>query len=282
MKVASGISTMNSLCVLCVSLLFSIQSFAQPDRLPVEETYKRVDTVRLSMVIYKPDNFKKTERYPAIVFFFGGGWIDGNRNQFKTFAEHFASRGMFSVLVDYRVKTRHGTTPFESLKDAKSAIRYLRKNAGRFGIDAQRIVASGGSAGGHLAAACYTNESINEESDDPGISSKPNALVLFNPVIDNSKQGYGYDRIGERYLEFSPLHNITKGFPPTVFFLGTKDKLIPVSTAKLFKEKIESLDGRCDLFLYEDQGHGFFNQKIFHEDILSKVDAFLQSIGYLN
>ncbi len=270
------------MCSLYVSLLFPIHSFAQADRLPVEEIYKQVDTVRLGMMVYKPDNFTKTERYPAIVFFFGGGWIDGNRNQFKTFAEHFASRGIFSVLVDYRVKTRQGTTPFEALKDAKSAIRYLRKNAERFGIDAQRIVAAGGSAGGHLAAACYTNESINEESGDPGISSKPNALVLFNPVIDNSKEGYGNDRIGERYLEFSPLHNITKGFPPTVFFLGTKDKLVPVTTAKSFKQKIESLAGRCDLFLYENQEHGFFNQKIFHKDILSKVDAFLQSIGYIN
>ena len=269
-------------CVLCVSLLFSIHSFSQADRLPVEKSYKQIDTVMLSMVVYKPDDFKKTERYPAIVFFFGGGWNDGNRNQFTTFAQHFASRGIFSVLVDYRVKTRQGTTPFEALKDAKSAIRYLRKNAEGFGIDAQRIVAAGGSAGGHLAAACYTNESINEESDDPEISSKPNALVLFNPVIDNSKEGYGYDRIGERYLEFSPLHNITKGFPPTIFFLGTKDKLIPVTTAKSFKEKIESFGGRCDLFLYEDQEHGFFNQRIFHEDILSKVDAFLQSIGFIN
>jgi len=268
--------------VLCLSLLFSLHSVAQTDRLPVEKTYKHIDTVMLRMVVYKPNDFRKAERYPAIVFFFGGGWNDGNRNQFATFAQHCASRGMFSILVDYRVKTRQGTTPFEALKDAKSAIRYLRKNAEGFGIDPQKIVASGGSAGGHLAAACYTNESINEESDNLGISSKPNALVLFNPVIDNSKEGYGYDRIGERYLEFSPLHSIKKGFPPTVFFLGTKDKLIPVTTAKSFKQKIESLGGRCDLFLYEDQGHGFFNQKIFHEDVLSKVDAFLQSIGLMN
>lgn len=270
------------MCVLSVSLLFSLHSVAQTDRLPVEKTYKQIDTVTLNMVIYKPDDFKKAERHPAIVFFFGGGWNNGSTTQFTDFAQHLASMGMFSVLVDYRVKTRHGATPFEALKDAKSAIRYLRKNAEGFGIDPQRIVASGGSAGGHLAAACYTNESINEESDDLQISSKPDALVLFNPVIDNSKEGYGYDRIGERYPEFSPLHSITKGFPPTVFFLGTKDNLIPVSTAKSFKRKIESVGSRCDLFLYENEGHGFFNQKTFHQDILSKVDAFLRSIDYIN
>lgn len=282
MSEVSGEFVINRVCVLCISLLFSLHSFSQADGLPVEKIYKQIDTVMLSMMVYKPVDFIKTEKYPAIVFFFGGGWNDGNRNQFTTFAQHCAFKGIFSVLVDYRVKTRQGTTPFDALKDAKSAIRYLRKNAEEFGIDAQRIVASGGSAGGHLATACYTNESINEESDDLEISSKPNALVLFNPVIDNSKEGYGYDRIGDRHTDFSPLHNIKKGFPPTVFFLGTKDNLIPVTTAKSFKQKIESLGGHCDLFLYEDQGHGFFNQKIFHEDILSKVDTFLQSIGYLN
>lgn len=249
---------------------------------PTELIYKQIDTVKLKMLVYNPDDFKKAGKYDAIVFFYGGGWNGGKITQFEIFAQHYASKGMIAILVDYRVKTRQGTTPFESLKDAKSAMRYLRKNAEKFGIDPQKIVASGGSAGGHLAAACYTNETINEDSDDLTISSKPNALVLFNPVIDNSKEGYGYERVKERYLEFSPLHNIRKGFPPTVFFLGTKDILVPVSTAESFKQKIESVGGHCDLFLYKDQGHGFFNQNIFHEDIFSKVDAFLQSMGYLN
>lgn len=249
---------------------------------PTELLYKQIDTVKLKLFVYKPADFNKTEKYPAIVFFYGGGWVGGSITQFDTLAQHYAYKGMVTILVDYRVQKRQGTTPYESLKDAKSAMRYVRKNAEKLGIDPQRIVASGGSAGGHLAAACFTNETFNEDSDDLTISSKPDVLVLFNPVIDNSKEGYGYERVKEHYLEFSPLHNIRKGFPPTVFFLGTKDKLIPVSTAESFKQKIESVGSRCDLILYKDQGHGFFNQKKFKEDISSKVDAFLQSIGYIH
>lgn len=249
---------------------------------PIDLLYKQIDTVKLNMLVYEPVDFKKEKKYPSIVFFFGGGFSTGKITQFEIFAQHYASKGMVAILVDYRVKTRQGTTPFESLKDAKSALRYVRKNAGTLGIDTQKIVISGGSAGGDLSAACYTNETVNEEGDDLKISPKPNALVLFNPVIDNSSEGWGYNMFKERYLEFSPLHNIRKGFPPTIFFLGTKDKLIPISTAELFKQKIESVGGRCDLFLYKDQEHGFFNQTVFHEDILSKTDAFLQSIGYLN
>jgi acetyl esterase/lipase len=188
---------------------------------------------------------------------------------------------MITVLVDYRVKSRHNTTPFESLKDAKSAIRYLRQHAEDLGIDANRIVASGGSAGGHLAAACFTNESLNESSDDLAISPKPNALVLFNPVIDNGKDGYGFERIGEAYITFSPIHNVKKGFPPTIFFLGTNDKLIPVSTAQNFKQKIEALGGRCDLFLFDNQPHGFFNKEPYLSETIAKADSFLMSLNYI-
>jgi acetyl esterase/lipase len=201
--------------------------------------------------------------------------------QFEPHALHFAAKNMIAVLVDYRVKSRHNTTPYESVKDAKSAIRYLRQHAEALGIDANRLVASGGSAGGHLAAACFTNESLNESSDDLAISAKPNALVLFNPVIDNGKDGYGFERIGENYVTFSPIDNIQKGFPPTIFFLGTKDKLIPVATAEMFKKKIEQVGGRCELFLFDDQPHGFFNKEPYLSETIAKADLFLLSLRYI-
>jgi len=158
------------------------------------------------------------------------------------------------------VKNRHETTPFESVKDAKSAIRFLKKNAKKFNIDVNKIVTAGGSAGGHLAAATTLLDSINESTDDLSISPKANALILYNPVIDNSEKGYGFERIGNRYLEFSPMHNIKKGAPPTIFFLGSKDKIIPVSTAYEFKNKMEAVGSKCDVFIYENQPHGFFNK----------------------
>ncbi len=269
--------------ILTISLLFvlSFNSFGQNDYKVVEKIYKQVDTLDIKMDIYYPGNFNKSEKYPTIVFFFGGGWVTRSWNQFKPFALHCIDKGMVAVIVDYRVTKINDSTPFESLKDAKSAFRYLRENASELNIDPNLIVGSGGSAGGHLAAASYTNETINAESDDLSVSAKPNALILFNPVVDNSKDGYGYERIGERYHEFSPLFNIHKGFPQTIFFLGTKDHLIPVSTGEKFKQKVDSVGSHCDLFLYENEDHGFFNKKIYHDDIFSKMDAFLRSNGYL-
>jgi len=245
--------------------------------------YKQIDTTSLFLEIYYPPTVHSDSIYPAMVYFFGGGWNGGSTQQFQPHAEYFASRGAVCFLAEYRVNSRNNTTPFEALKDAKSALRYIRKNADEFQVDASRIIASGGSAGGHLAAATALIAPFNEETDDGSVSCIPNALVLFNPVIDNGPGGYGYERVGEQYKDFSPLHNILKGAPPTIFFLGTQDQLIPVETARYYKTVMEKVESRCDLFLYEGAGHGFFNFRSPHyfSQTVYEADRFLHSLGYL-
>jgi acetyl esterase len=243
--------------------------------------YKQVNQTSLYMdVIYPKEAQQKTPR-PAIVFFFGGGWVEGSVDAFKYQAEYLAERGLISVLVDYRIKNRHGTTPFESLNDAKSAMRYVRGHAKELGINPDSIIASGGSAGGHLAAATAFIKGYNEVTDDLSISCVPQALVLFNPVIDNGPGGYGFERIGDQYKDFSPLINIKKNAPPTVFFLGTKDKLIPVATGEYYKIVMEKVGSRCDLQLFDNQEHAFFNKPLYFAKTLVLVDEFLTSLGYL-
>lgn len=243
--------------------------------------YKEIGNVKLKMVIYTPEQIHTSDTLPAIIFFFGGGWKIGNISQFQYYAQHYAKKGLITVLADYRISSVHGTTPFESLKDAKSAVRYLKQHAKELQIDTMRLIASGGSAGGHLATACFTNETINEETDPMEFTSKPMVLILFNPVVDNSINGYGYDRLGDRWEEFSPMENIRSPFPPTIFFLGTKDNFVPVSTGRKFKQKIENVGGRCDLKLYEGAKHGFFNKIEYRDRVILDVDTFLQSVNCL-
>lgn len=245
--------------------------------------YKQVDSTRLFMKIYPAKNEIATKKGPAMIFFFGGGWKKGSIDQFEPHAIYFAKRGITCFLVDYRVKDRHQTTPFESLKDAKSALRFVRANAEQFNIDASKIIVAGASAGGQLAAACAMVDGYNETTDNLKISCQPNALVLFNPAIDNGPEGVGYQAIGEAYKDFSPLHNIKPGTPPTIIFLGTTDNLIPVETIKKYQTALEKVKTRCDLFLYEGQPHGFFNYKNFeyYQKTVKETDLFLQSLGYL-
>ncbi len=249
----------------------------------LEVVYKKIDSTELTIKLDYPPDYKPGRRYATIVFFFGGGWNNGSIGQFDQHAKYFASRGMVCAQADYRVKNRHGTMPFASVADAKSAIRYLKTHADLLGIDQGRLIASGGSAGGHLAAAVATLPGLDDPNDDLTISTVPQALVLFNPVIDNGPEGYGYERIGARYPEFSPMHNLNRISPPTIFFVGTEDNLIPVSTAKAYQKRVEAKGVRCDLHLYEGQPHGFFNYNNLDnfKDTVLKTDAFLQSLGYL-
>ena len=177
-------------------------------QIPEEQiTYKVIDTIELKLHIYKPLDFNENTTYNAIVFFHGGGWNGGSYKAFRRQSMYLASVGMIAISVDYRIKNVHGTTPFEAVEDAKSAIRYVREHANELNINPNMIASGGGSAGGHLAAACGNIEGLDLNTENLEISSKPNALVLYNPVYDNSKNGYGYRAIEGRVQDISPLHN---------------------------------------------------------------------------
>src|SRR5262249_13533381 len=126
---------------------------------------------------------KPTDKRPAIVFFFGGGWTNGSPMQFEEHCKYLASRGIVAITADYRVASRHQVKAVSCVADAKSAIRFVRKEADRLGVDPNKIVASGGSAGGHIAACSGVISGFNESSEDASVSSVPNALALFNPAV---------------------------------------------------------------------------------------------------
>ena len=216
-----------------------------------------------------------------MVFFHGGGWRSGTYKAFQRHAKHLASKGMIAISADYRIENIYGTTPFDAVEDAKSTIRYVRKHAKELHINPDMIASGGGSAGGHLAAVCGNIEGLEDDGEDLSISSKPNALVLFNPVYDNSKNGFGFRRMEGRYLEISPLHNITKGAPPTIVFFGTKDKTTPVASSKEYEKRMQEVGSRIELNLYEGAEHSFFYGPDYYDDVVEKMDAFLVSLGYL-
>lgn len=250
------------------------------------EVYKHASGDDLYLYIFTPEGQDPgKDKRPAMVFFFGGGWNSGSTSQFEQHARYLASRGMVAVLADYRVAKRQQTTARECVADGKSAIRWVRANAARFGIDPGRIAAGGGSAGGHVAATTGIIAGMDDPADDASISSKANALVLFNPVYDNGPTGWGHDRVKAYWQKISPYHNIGKNSPPNIVFLGTEDKLIPVATAEEFRAKMEAVGVESELHLYQDQPHGFFNESKGGSDIfldtMRKMDAFLVKIGYL-
>lgn len=269
------------------------RGFAYPPNIDgtVSETYKEIDGTKLNVWIFHPDG-KATPgaKRPAIVFFFGGGWTGGSPEQFERQARHLASRGMVAITADYRVASRQQAKPVQCVADAKSAVRWVRRNAERLGIDPQRIVAAGGSAGGHLAAATGTLPGLGEKGEDTSISSAPNAMVLFNPALvlaplpgvdlKGFESRVNPERFGCAPEEISPVHHVRAGTPPTLILHGRADTTVPFTSAEAFATAMKKAGNRCDLVGFEGQPHGWFNG-VGYDATLAEMDKFLVSLGYL-
>lgn len=246
-------------------------------------TYKTAGNAELLLYVFSPAPQQRTGACPALVLFFGGGWKTGEPVQFVRHASYLASRGMVVVCADYRTYSKYGTSPFECVADAKSAVRWIRAQADKLGVDTHRVAAGGGSAGAHIAAGTAILNGIEEDGADTSTSCVPDALVLYNPVLDTTETGYGSRTIGERAHELSVQHHVQAGAPPTVIFHGLDDKTVPHANAVAFAERMSELGNHCRLFSYEGQGHGFYikGEPIYFETVLQETDRFLTSLGWL-
>jgi acetyl esterase len=275
---------MNVLKATILLLLVSANNYAVPEIIDADAiVYKILDGATLKLHVYKPKSFDEQTLHNVIIFFHGGGWNNGSHKAFKRQSMYFASRGMVAISAEYRLKNTHGTTPYDAVEDAKSAIRYVRKHANKFKINPNTITAGGGSAGGHLAASCGLLKMWDNNDEDLSVSSKPNALVLLNPVLDLGPDHYAHKRFGKDFKLLSPMQNISENAPPTIILVGTEDRILPVPTVKKYQSTMQSFGNRCDVVLYEGQGHAFFAKppiKYFIETT-HEIDHFLVSLGYL-
>jgi acetyl esterase/lipase len=246
------------------------------------ETYKKTPQGGLKMYIHLPPGWKAEDKRPAIVFFFGGGWTGGSVRQFLRQADYLAGRGMVAARADYRVKSRHKVTPDKCVEDARSAVRWIRARAARLGVDPDRIVASGGSAGGHLAACTAVTDGPEDKDEDKSVSSRANAMVLFNPALNFTSMERLMSRLGgdeKLARQISPTLHLKKDSPPALLLFGSKDFLL--AQCKEWMAKAKKIGHKSELYLAEGPGHGFFNRSPWYERTLYRADEFLASLGYV-
>jgi acetyl esterase/lipase len=254
----------------------------RPDQ---EITYKSIDGDRIALHVFKPHGSPGTGTTPVLLFFHGGAWQYGNPNQFFPQCRHFSALGLTCISAAYRIASVHGTSPEEALQDARDAIRYIRRNARLLGIDPAKVVASGGSAGGHLAAALGTAVNLPDPGFDPQIPVRPNALVLYNPMLNLAPGMPDHELVGERWHDVSPFHHIDDLVPPTLILSGSADLEVSVSTVNAFCQSVQKRGGVCDAVIYQGAGHGFFNPENgqgHHFRLTNEaVTGFLKRLGCL-
>ncbi len=242
------------------------------------EVYKTFSGgLQLRMFIWNPPNFNPGDKRPAIVFFHGGGFVGGSAAQFHQHCRYFASRGMVAATAEYRLDINERAC----VMDAKHAIRFMRKNAARLGVNPNRIVSSGGSAGGFMTMDLGTVQNLDDYDDAPentDVSYTPNALVGFNPAIMGPETGRSSIK------DILPYNHIHEGMPPSIMMYGVQDNFLVGATD--FQRAAEAKGNRCEVLSWEHAGHGFFNLggsgNRFFAETVDSADRFLVSLDYLN
>ncbi|MDA7514423.1 alpha/beta hydrolase [bacterium] len=246
--------------------------------------YENTPQGDLSAHFFFPPDFDHTmQQRPVIVFFHGGVWDISAPTQFIPHCHHFAARGMIAVTAEYRTKSKYDGGPEEAMADVKTLISFLRFHAAQMGVDPNRIIACGASAGAH-AVLCAT---LHPHEIEGIPSPKPQALILFGPVTDTGPKGVGFHLFSspKEAKTTSPYAKLPqKELPPCLIFHGTADRVVPIESSVRFSKRYARKKNRCELMTFQNAGHTFFNYNSDEQNFgltLRAADHFLVDLGYL-
>jgi len=244
--------------------------------------YKQAGTQSLVLEIVSPQVVPRGG-LPCVVMFHGGAWRKGAPEQMMPMGEAFARQGVIGISAQYRLLEEGPIRlPMEAVEDARSAMRYVRKNAGKLGCDAGRIAAAGGSSGGHLAAMTAMKVDIDAPADDRSVSPRPDALILLNAPLDLMTLR---SRVPKVARQISPLHLVDASLPPTIIFHGTGDNMVPFSQATSFQQQASRQGAkRVEVVQFDGRGHGFWNANrkrgVDFREVIGDSLSFLRSLDW--
>lgn len=284
----------------------------------VSLAYKKVDGLELPMAVFLPsDRASLAERRPAIVCIHGGAWSGWRGGDcaawdggiFARHARYFSARGAVAVTISYRNVFQPGKdkAAFEKgpglsdlIADCRAALRYLRKNADRFGIDPNRIAVIGDSAGGHLAACLGTIDRFDDPDEDLATGAMANLVITCNPITDLTDPAwFGYVHETPRAWEagqtlsrearakaVSPLWNVSAKSAPTLAIHGLKDGIVNPRHSAELREALQKAGVPGELVTLPEASHafvllGYRSTGAAWLAVMRSIDRFLVKNGYL-
>ncbi len=288
--------------ILAILILVTFPEVTAQEQIPENRSfiekqmvYKTIDGIQLYVDLFIPDGSHKETLRPAVVFFHGGGWAYGSPSSFHEACRRFARRGYVTASFQYRLSINEDgsyphpeITPVECTKDARSAVRWLKKNGDTFMTDPERIIVAGHSVGGQLALSTSLCNTVNESSDDLSISARPAAILVYSGTV-NTIEAWCDNLLGNRRNEIwsiSPFHNLKPGMPPTLGFHGREDCTVRIYSIFFFLEKAKELGNDIEYVILDGKKH-FLDESskkysgYFGEDILERTDEFLEKYGLM-
>jgi len=237
------------------------------------------DKPRRMEIYFPPNHDPSKNKVPGLILFHGGSWVGGSLGQFRAACIYFASRGLVCATSEYQMLPKSAALKLpadDSLKrvcvtDAKSAIRWFKQHAGELGIDPQRIITGGGSAGGHISTLATLNSGLNDPSDPSDIDTSVVAYLWFNPA-------FALDDIKDPQIDV--LRYLKADQAPAIAFFGDQDTW--KKGWDIAYSKLKALgNSTTDLQIAPGQRHSFFNSGPWQTVTLIAADRFLVKQGLL-
>ena len=262
--------------IVCLSLLLCGTTLAAPkvpEGVVWEEgiEYSRPDGESLKLNLARPKN--GSGPFPAVICIHGGGFRAGTRDGYDQLCCTLAERGYVTATISYRLAPKHRFPA--AVHDTKAAVRWLRANAGKYGVDPDRIGVTGGSAGGHLAQFLGVTARVPRFEGEGGNAAESSAVACVVNVYGPSDftQSYGksvdahevlplwfggnLDTHRDLHVVGSPLSWVTPDAAPTLCIHGTEDKYVAHEQAVWLVDRLKAATVEAELFTLEGAGHGF-------------------------
>jgi len=233
------------------------------------------------MEVYFPEiHGSGTSKVPGVLLFHGGGWKGGDLNQFRYACAYFAKRGLVAATANYYMNSEDETKALPQgasrkrvcVTDAVSALRWFKQHADELGIDPNRIVVGGGSAGGHIPLLASLQRDLDDPADPKGIDTSVLGYLFFCSAF--TTDGKDNDKSVDAFAQLKP------GIAPSLFLFGEQDPWLP-ATEKLVPA-LRKTGARAELLVADKVGHMFFMKPGWYDCALVECDRFLVSLGLLS
>lgn len=305
---------MRSLLVLVINLILmmgavqaraSAIDISSTHAILADEIYHRADGIDLKLDVYAPranlfsDRLQHPEAkkpVPTVIYFHGGGWMGGSKDVSALRVMPYLEKGWAAVAVQYRLGG-DALAP-AAVEDTRCAAWWVKRNAEKYGFDSDRIVLTGGSAGGHLSlitgmltADAGLDSRCPHIVDDSGKADLPElqvaAIVNWFGITDVNDllQGHNIKTYAVAWLggqenseiiaeRVSPLTYIHKDLPPILTLHGDKDEIVPYSHALRLHKALERNGTPNQLYTVKEAAHGQFTVEQTRA-VFDVIDRFL-------
>ena len=251
---------MRKLAISTVAALLAVSASAAT--ITPDVVYGHKDGMALVYDVFQPEDANGA----AVLFMVSGGWFSRwqppERRQ-RAFA-HLLDAGFTLVAV------HHGSAPRfkvpDAVADVRRAVRHVRANADRFGIDPDRLGVTGGSAGGHLSLMLgLASDPGDPEAEQPlmRVSNRVQAVVAYFPPVDlrgiagPNERFPALDFDPELAAGISPIRFVSEDDPPVLLIHGDADELVPLSNSERMNAALTEVEVTSEMIVVEGAGHGF-------------------------